>query len=76
LKGLKKISVEFKNSAENNSQLSKDLLIAKTLKNEYFDVQNAKERRLFWLELYLKDGLFLNSVNNINKELISFLLIQ
>lgn len=60
LKGLKKISLEFKNSAENNSQLSKDLTTAKNLKNENFDVQNAQERRLFWLELYL-NGIFCNS---------------
>jgi len=60
LKGLKKISLEFKNSAENNSQLSKDLVTAKNLKNEYFDIHNAQERRLFWLELYL-NGIFCNS---------------
>ena len=57
LKGLSKISVEFKNSADNNSQLSKDLITAKSIKNEYFDVQNAQERRLFWLELYLNGVL-------------------
>jgi bacillithiol biosynthesis cysteine-adding enzyme BshC len=76
LKALKKIAVEYKNSAKNNSQLSKDLVNAKNLKNEYFDVQNAQERRLFWLEIYLKSGLVLNLVNSMNKEIISFLLIH
>lgn len=71
LKGLKKISVDFKNSAENHSKLSKDLIIAKDLKKEYFDVQNAQERRLFWFELYLK-GVLNNS--HISKtEYISFI---
>ena len=71
LKGLNKISVEFKNSAENSSQLSKDLLTAKNLKNDYFDIQNAQERRLFWLELYL-NGFDYNEI--ISKtEIISFI---
>jgi uncharacterized protein YllA (UPF0747 family) len=60
LKGLKKISTEFKNSAENDNQLSKDINTAKTIKNEYFDLQNAQERGLFWFELYL-NGIFCNS---------------
>ena len=76
LKGLRRISAEFKCSEGNDSQLSKDLTTARILKNEYFDVQNAQERNLFWLELYLKDGLFLNSENNNAQEIISFLLIQ
>lgn len=71
LKGLNKISMEFKNSAENSSQLSKDLLTAKKLKNDYFDIQNAQERRLFWLELYL-NGFDYNEI--ISKtEIISFI---
>jgi bacillithiol biosynthesis cysteine-adding enzyme BshC len=74
LKGLKKISVEFKNSAESNSQLSKDIITAKTIKNEYFDVQNTQERRLFWLELFLKNGLM--NLSNPQSELIQFLVIQ
>jgi bacillithiol biosynthesis cysteine-adding enzyme BshC len=74
LKGLRKISVEFKNSTDNNSQLSKDLVIAKNLKNDYFDVQNAQERRLFWLELFLKNGLM--NLSNPKLELIQFIVIQ
>ena len=76
LKGLRRISAEFKSSEGNDSQLSKDLITAKTLKNEFFDVQNAQERKLFWFELYLKYGLFFNSNNNMTKEILSFLLIQ
>jgi len=71
LKGLKKISVEFKNSTENNSKLSKDLSSAKAIKNEYFDVQNAQERRLFWLELYLKGVLYNSHISK--SEYISFI---
>jgi len=74
LKGLRKISVEFKNSADNNSQLSKDLVTAKNLKYEYFDVQNAQERRVFWLELFLKNGLM--NLSNPPSEMIQFLVIQ
>jgi len=75
LKGLRKISVEFKNSADNNSQLSKDLVTAKNLKNEYFDVQNAQERRLFWLELFLKNGL-MNMDFRFNKDLVKFIVVN
>ncbi len=71
LKGLKKISVEFKNSTENNSKLSKDLSTAKAIKNVYFDVQNAQERRLFWLELYLKGVLYNSHISK--SEYISFI---
>ena len=35
-------------------------------------MQNAQERRLFWLELYLKHGFLANSENNITKELIAY----
>jgi len=75
LKVLRKISVEFKNSAENNSQLSKDLLTVKTIKNEHFDAQNAQERRLFWLELFLKNGL-MNMYFRFNKDLVKFIVIN
>jgi uncharacterized protein YllA (UPF0747 family) len=71
LKGLNKISVEFKNSAENNSQLSKDINTAKIIKNDCFDLQNAQERKLYWLELYLNGGILNSPISKTN--FISFI---
>lgn len=74
VKELKKISADYKTSPETAGQLAKDLQTAKQLKSEYFDVKNPQERRLFWLELYLKCGLLKS--NDFSDNLICFLVLQ
>jgi bacillithiol biosynthesis cysteine-adding enzyme BshC len=71
IKSLKRISTEYKSSPNSISKLSKDIQMARSIKEKYFDDSKPQERTLFWLEIYLT-GVSLNS--RISKtEYISFL---